>query len=87
MLVYTVKASGVIFVFRLKPAKVNDGLFFPVAGLQQLMVKYVTKTLNEWILFCKTLMAAENCYHKMLLKVKLINSSSFITFSVKIHTT
>ena len=49
ILVYTVKGSCVNLVFTLKLAKVimiMIGLFFPVAGLQQLMVAHVSKTLN-----------------------------------------
>ena len=74
ILVYTVKASCVIVAFRLKFAKVIIQMivfFFPVAGLQQLMVTHVSKTLNAWILFWKTWMATENCYYKILLKPKL----------------
>ena len=59
----------------------NDRPFFPVAGLKQLMVTHVSKTLNAWILFCKTWMATENCYYKKL----LIISSSFVAFSGKIR--
>ena len=40
------------------------------------MVAHVSKTLNAWILFCKTGMATENCYYKKL----LIISSSFVAF-------
>ena len=49
MLFYTVKASFVNLVFRLKLAKViikMIDLFFLVAGLQQLIVARVSKTLN-----------------------------------------
>ena len=78
MLFYTVKASFVNLVFRLKLAKViikMIDLFFLVAGLQQLIVARVSKTLNAWILFCKSWMASGNYYHKILLKAKLITSS------------
>ena len=84
LLVYKVKANCVNLVFRLKLAKVimkMIDLFFPVAGL------HISKTLNAWILFCKTWMATENCYHKILLKAKLITSNSFVTFTEKIRTT
>ena len=61
-------------------------LFFPFAGLQKLMVTHVSKTLNAWILFCKTWMAAKNYYYKKLLKAKLITLGYFVTFSGKIRT-
>ena len=35
------------------------------------MVTNVSNTLNTWILFCKTLVATENCYYKKLLKARL----------------
>ena len=77
ILVYTVKARLCYSCFRVKGAKVvikMIGLLFPVAGPQQLMVTHVCKTLNSWILFCKTCMATENCYYKKLLKARLITS-------------
>ena len=78
-------------VFKLKQmSKIhneNNISFFPIAGLQQLMVRHVSKTLNAWILFCKTWMTTENCYYKILPKAKSITSSFFVTFSAKIRTT
>ena len=58
----------------------NDGPFFLVPGLQQLMITNVSRTLNA----C---MNTENCYYKISLKAKLITSSLFVTFSAKISTT
>ena len=77
-LAYTVKANCVNLIFRVKLAKIiikMIDLFLQVARLQQLMVTRVSKTLNTWILFCKTWMVTENCYRKILLKAKLITSS------------
>ena len=57
----------------------NKKSFFPVPGLQQLMITHLRKTLNACI-------NTENCYYKILLKAKLITSSLFVTFSAKICT-
>ena len=78
ILVYIVKARLCYSCFYAKISKShykNDRPFFPVAGLNQLMVTHVLKTLNAWILFCKTWMATENGYYKKLRKVKLIPSN------------
>ena len=45
----------------------NDRPFFPVAGLQQLTVTHVSKSLNVWILLWKTWMVTESCYYKIFL--------------------
>ena len=52
----------------------NEMSFVPVAGLQQLILTHVKKTLNARILSCKTSMTIENFYYKILPKAKLITS-------------
>ena len=47
---------------------------FPFAWVKHMMVTQVSNAVNEWILFCKTWMATENCYYRKLLKVKLTTS-------------
>ena len=79
ILVYKVKARSCYSCFYAKISKShseNERPFYPVAGLQQLMVRQVRKTHNPngWILFPKTWMATENCYYNKLLKAKLLTS-------------
>ena len=51
---------------------------------RQLMVTHVSKTLNAWILFCKTWMATENCYYMLLFLQRYVQPQWISTENFKV---
>ena len=58
----------------------NDKPLYFIILIRQLIVTHVSKTLNVWILFCRTWMATENCYYQKLTKTNLIASKQVALF-------